>query len=103
MSATVSLGFAMTDEAAEAGVIGTDVVGFRSGSRSAPVTVVGFRSGRGRAPVVTVVGFRSGRGRVPVTIAGFRSGRGSVPVSAVALGRAAVSGTGATPDAGAAS
>jgi hypothetical protein len=89
MSATVSLVFAIADEAAEAGVMGTDVVGFRSGSRSAPVTVVGFRSGRGRAPVVTV--------------AGFRSGRGSVPVSAGALGRAAVSGTGATPDAGAAS
>jgi hypothetical protein len=75
MSETVALVLGMTDEAAEAGVMGTDVVG--------------FRSGRGRAPVVTVVGFRSGRG--------------SVPVSAGAVGTAAVSGAGATPDAGAAS
>ena len=74
MSETDALVFGMTDEAAEAGVMGTDVVGFRSG-----------------------------RGRAPVTVVGFRSGRGSVPVSAGALGTAAVSGAGATPDAGAAS
>jgi hypothetical protein len=89
MSETDALVLGMNDEAAEAGVMGTDVVG--------------FRSGRGRAPVVTVVGFLSGRGRAPVTVVGFRSGRGSVPVSAGALGTAAVSGAGATPDAGAAS
>jgi len=74
MSETDALVLGMTDEAAEAGVMGTDVVGFRSG-----------------------------RGRAPVTVVGFRSGRGSVPVSAGALGTAAVSGAGATPDAGAAS
>jgi hypothetical protein len=90
MSEAVALVLGMTDEGAEAGVMGTDVVG--------------FRSGRGRAPVVNVAGFRSGRGRVSaVTVDGFRSGRGSVPVSAGALGAAAVSGAGATPDAGAAS
>jgi hypothetical protein len=88
MSETDALVLGMNDEAAEAGVMGTDVVGFRSGSR---------------APVVTVVGFRSGRGRASVTVVGFRSGRGSVPVSAGALGTAAMSGAGATPDAGAAS
>ena len=60
MSETDALVLGMTDEAAEAGVMGTDVVGFRSG-------------------------------------------RGSVPGSAGALGTAAVSGAGATPDAGAAS
>jgi len=74
MSETDALVLGMNDEAAEAGVMGTDVVGFRSG-----------------------------RGRAPVTVVGFRSGRGSVPVSAGALGTAAVSGAGATPDAGAAS
>jgi hypothetical protein len=87
MSETDTLVFGMTDEAAEAGVMGTDVVG--------------FRSGRGRALVVTVVGFRLGRGRAPVTVVGFRSGRGSVPVIVGASGAAAVSGPGATPDAGA--
>jgi hypothetical protein len=75
MSETDALVFGMTDEAAEAGVMGTDVVG--------------FRSGRGRALVVTVVGFRSGRGSVPVIVG--------------ASGAAAVSGPGATPDAGPAS
>jgi hypothetical protein len=89
MSETDALVFGMTDEAAEAGVMGTDVVG--------------FRSGRGRALVVTVVGFRSGRGRAPVSVVGFRSGRGSVPVIVGASGAAAVSGPGATPDAGPAS
>jgi hypothetical protein len=89
MSETDALVFGMTDEAAEAGVMGTDVVG--------------FRSGRGRALVVTVVGFRLGRGRAPVTVVGFRSGRGSVPVIVGASGAAAVSGPGATPDAGPAS
>jgi hypothetical protein len=60
MSETDALVFGMTVEAAEAGVMGTDVVGFRSG-------------------------------------------RGSVPVIVGASGAEAVSGPGATPDAGAAS
>jgi hypothetical protein len=39
MSETVALVLGMTDEVAGAGVMDTDVVGFRSGRGSVPVTV----------------------------------------------------------------
>jgi hypothetical protein len=91
MSETVALVFGMTDPAA-AGVMGTDVVGFRSGRASVPVTVVGFRSGRGRVSA-TVVGFRSGTGSVPVTI-------GASAVGAADREAVGVAGTAATGAAG---